>query len=164
MSELAGSGRKESASLKVGDKMSATLSGGAFDISPSGPQVQLISSKDTTVWKWTITPKTAGAQHLVLSFDVFITVDGKEGTRTINTLSRTIDVQVAWPETLQEWLEYVKKLLEGMNLLWVTILVPFGAYILHIWKKSGDDPKKAYAKVPSTTAPPAPRRGRKSRG
>jgi hypothetical protein len=164
MSELPGSGRKESASLKVGDKMSATLNGGgAFDISPSGPQVQLISSKDTTVWEWTINPKIAGTHFLILSFDAFITVDGKEGTRTINTLIKTIDVQVAWPETLQDWLDYVKKLFEGVNGLWATMLVPVGAYIIHIWKKTGN-PKKADATAPSKAASLGPRRARKSRG
>jgi hypothetical protein len=100
VSELNGPGRKESASLRAGDKMAATLSGaGAFDVSPSGPQVQLISHRDTTIWKWTVTPKVTGPQFLVLSFDAVLTVNEKEGTRTITTLTRKIDVQIGWPET-----------------------------------------------------------------
>jgi hypothetical protein len=124
--------------LQVSDKMSATLSGaGAFDISPSGPQVQLISHRDTTIWTWTITAKAAGTQFLILSFDAFLTIDGKEGTRTINTLTRKIDVQVGWPETPEEWLEYGKKLFEGVSWLWATILVPIAAYAVHFWRKRG---------------------------
>jgi len=69
ITELIGSGKKESASLRVGDKMAATLSGGgAFDISPSGPQAQLISHKDTIIWTWTITPKQTGSQFFNFNF------------------------------------------------------------------------------------------------
>lgn len=43
-------GRREIDTLKVSDRMAATLSGGtAFDVTPAGPQEQWISDKETTV-------------------------------------------------------------------------------------------------------------------
>ena len=149
MSELTGLGKKETVPLQVGDKMSATLNGGgAFDVSPSGPQVQLISHQDTTIWTWTITPKQAGPQFLVLAFDAFITVDGKEGNRTINTLKKKIDVQVGWPQTSSEWLDYGKKLFEGLNWFWASILLPVAAYAVHIWRmrRGPSDPNQKVQK------------------
>lgn len=61
-------------------------------------------------------------------------VDGKEGTRTINTLTRKIDVKIGWPETADEWFDYMKKMIESASWLWATILLPIGAYAVHRWK------------------------------
>jgi hypothetical protein len=129
IAELSGAGKTDSAPLLVSDKMVAMLNGaGAFEISPSGPQTQLISRIDTTTWTWTITPKQAGSQFLLLSFDAIISINGKEGTRTINTLRRKIEVEVGWPETFSDWLEYGKKLFTELTWLWVSILIPMAAY------------------------------------
>jgi hypothetical protein len=70
-----------------------------------------------------------GTQYLILSFDAVLTVDGKDGTRNINTFRRSIQVEVAWPETPSEWLEWFKKLFENVSWLWATILVPAGLWI-----------------------------------
>jgi hypothetical protein len=134
--EITESGRKESDPLKVGDKMAATLiGGGAFDVAPSGPQDQLISHRDTTVWTWTVTPKQQGTQFLVLTFDVILS--NPEGTRRISSFVRKIDVNVAWPETFGEWLEYGKKLFEGLNWVWATLLVPLAGFVYSYWRRTG---------------------------
>src|SRR5262249_32616547 len=123
-------GKKESAPLLVSNKMSATLSGGgAFDIAPSGPQTQWSSSHQETLWAWEVTRKQQGMQELTLAFDAHITVDGKEGMRTVNTLTRKIEVEVAWPETLSEWLKFIKETGENLGWLWATILVPVGVFL-----------------------------------
>jgi hypothetical protein len=58
---LSQAGNRETAGLEVGDRMSATLNGGAaFDISPSGPQTQPISQRQVTTWTWNVTPKASG--------------------------------------------------------------------------------------------------------
>jgi hypothetical protein len=136
MAELAGSGARQSAALRVSDKMAATLNGGdAFDVSPTGPQTQLVSHVETTTWTWTITPKLAGAQFLILTFDALISVDDKEGSRTVNTLRKEIDVEVGWPQTAGEWFDYGKSLFEDLSWLWGTILVPIAAFTIHWWRR-----------------------------
>lgn len=123
-------GASEGASLKIADRMAATLSGGsAFDISPSGPQEQWISKSDTTGWTWEVTPKSAGAQILILSFDAILTIDGKDDRRTINTFKKTISVDVSKTETIEDWLETIKKYGEDLSWIWVTILIPIGGGI-----------------------------------
>jgi tetratricopeptide (TPR) repeat protein len=143
---LTEAGKKETATLRVNDKMSATLiGGGAFDVSPSGPQMQLIDMKDITTWTWEVTPKLSGAHYLILSFDAILTVDGKEGTRNVTTLKRKIDVEVTWPETASEWVEFLRKWFENIGWFWTAVLVPFGLYFVARWRKwvSGTGPVNA---------------------
>ena len=145
ITQLTEAGKKESASLIVADRMSATLNGGgAFDVAPSGPQQQFISRQEVTTWTWEVTPKQIGTQFLILSFDAVLTVDGKDGTRNVNTFKRSIEVEVAWPATPSEWLEWFKKSFENVSWLWATILVPVGLWIWNRLRKKpppGTGPK-----------------------
>jgi len=138
-------GKKVSASLRVANRVSAMLSGGgAFDVSPSGPQQQFISHEQVTSWTWEVTPKQIGTQYLILSFDAVLTVEGKDGTRNINTFKRPIEVEVAWPETPSEWLDWAKKLFENLSWLWVTVLVPVALWIWNRFRRKpppGSGPK-----------------------
>lgn len=138
LAELKVSGRQASSDLKVSDRMSATLHGGsAFDVAPSGAQTQWISAKETTTWTWMVTPKQAGDQTLILSFDALISVNGKDGVRNVNTLHWPISVEVGWPTSVTEWLDYIKKLFEGASWLWATIILPVGLFIYtRFWKTS----------------------------
>jgi hypothetical protein len=134
--QLTQAANAESASLTVGDRMSATLNGGAaFDISPSGPQTQWISQNDVTTWTWTVTPKTAGTQYLIITFDAMITVDGKDGTRNVRTLTQTIDVEVGWPQTVGEWFDFGKKWFENAGWVWASVLVPIGVFVGGWWHR-----------------------------
>jgi hypothetical protein len=138
-------GKREVESLKIAKRMVATLEGGlAFDISPSGPQQQWISERETSDWVWQVTPKTVGEQTLVLSFDAIISLDGKEDKRKFNTFKRRIDVDVGWPETWGEWLELTKKTGENISWIWVTLLIPVGGAIW-AWIKRGERSKAGSA-------------------
>jgi hypothetical protein len=135
-SQLTEAGNKEVAGLDVGDRMSATLNGGAaFDISPSGPQVQWISEQQVTTWTWNVTPKTAGTQYLILSFDAVITLNGKDANRNIRTLTHTIQVDVGWPTTPSEWFDLSKKWFDNVNWLWASILLPIGLFLVGWWRR-----------------------------
>jgi hypothetical protein len=134
-------GKVEVVTLRISDRMVATLSGGsAFDISPNTPTEQWISRKEITSWSWLVTPKTVGEQILILSFDAVISIDGKDDKRSIMTLKRTIDVDVGWPETLGEWLELARKTVENISSLWAAILLPIAAGAWHLWRKRGVSP------------------------
>ncbi|MEF3365144.1 hypothetical protein V3H18_01215 [Methylocystis sp. 9N] len=116
--------------LKVSDRVAATLSGGsAFDISPAGPQEQAVSEDELTTWSWKVTPKAAGEQTLILTFDAFIPLQGKDVRRTVRTLTQKISVEVGWPESASEWLEFIKKQLETANGIWVALLAIGGAVL-----------------------------------
>jgi hypothetical protein len=121
------SGTVEVATLKVSDRMVATLVGATFDVSPTGPQEQWVSDVEPTAWTWQVTPKAVGEnQVLILTFDAVISINGKDDKRTINTFKRRINVDVSWPETIGEWLELIKKTGENVSWIWVTVLIPIG--------------------------------------
>jgi len=120
-------GKLESASLKVSNRMAATLSNAAaFDISPAGPQEQWISDKEETTWIWQVSPKVSGDQTLFLSFDAIISIDEKDNKRHINTFKKRINVEVDWPETFGEWLELIKKYGENLWWIWAMLVIPIG--------------------------------------
>jgi len=123
-------GKVETAPLKVSRGMIATLAGGAaFDISPSGPVTQWVSESEPTTWTWIVTPKTVGEQFLILTFDAIITLDGKDGKRSIRTFKKSIDVDVGWPQTVGQWMDLLKRWGEGVSYFWgVAIAVVGGGW------------------------------------
>ena len=139
-------GKRVVGTLKVSDKMEATLSGGsAFEVSLIGSKEQPISDKETTNWTWQVTPKRPGQQFLVLSFDAVIILNGKEERRTITTFKHRIDVEVGWPETGGDWLEFIKKTGENASWIWATLLLPCGVGVW-AWIK-----RKTRPQEPTTT-------------
>ncbi len=142
--QLTEAGKKENATLEVGDRMAATLNGGdAFTITPGGPQLQWISRSHVTTWTWDVTPKLSGTQYLILQFDAVITIDGKDGARTINTLKHPIEVDVGWPDSPSEWFELAKKWADNIGWFWASILVPIGALALGWLRKRPSPESKA---------------------
>ena len=123
-------GKVETAPLKVSRRMIATLAGGsAFDISPSGPVTQWVSESEPTTWTWIVTPRNVGEQFLILTFDAIITMDGKDDKRSLRTFKKRIDVEVGWPHSLGEWMEFLKKWAEGLSYFWgLVIAVGGGAW------------------------------------
>jgi len=77
----------------VGHFMTATLSGGGFDITPAGPQPKTLAADRSEVWQWRITAKEAGPQKLLLTISVDATAP--DGTRSRYDLARKpIDINV----------------------------------------------------------------------
>lgn len=73
---LTAQGRREVAQLRASDRMRATLTGGtAFEVTPSGPQMQFVGSKEPTVWHWEAAAKMAGKHELTLGFEAIISVN-----------------------------------------------------------------------------------------
>jgi hypothetical protein len=132
--QLTENGNKRTAILMVGDRMIATLSGAAFDVSPSGPQQQFVSRRGVTTWTWQVTPKKSGTQYLMLAFDALLSVGGKEGNHTVRTLKQEIEVEVAWTDWAKDRLDWLRGVSEHLTWLWVTFLVPIG---LWIWRQLG---------------------------
>lgn len=108
--------------------------------------MQFVSSEEPNIWQWEVTPKLAGQQALLLTFDVLIEVDKKEGFHNVNTLRQLITIEVGWPETPQEWADWFKKWVEYGGWLWTALLVPVGLLALRNWRKF-----HKYAQAASTT-------------
>ena len=130
MAELTAAGKRESDTLLVSDHMQATLAGGgAFDVSPSGPQSQWVSQSETTRWHWDVTPKLTGPQVLTLTLDAILTINGDKDTRNITTLTRQIDVRVSRPHGVGEWFARIKDIIEAIGWGWGVIVAVAGVLI-----------------------------------
>jgi hypothetical protein len=146
MSKITSPGKKEISSLKVGPNMTATLiGGGAFDISPSGPQSEFVTEESIASWTFAVTPKLTGPQELTLTIDATINVNGKDGPIRVNTLTRRIMVEVGWPETPAEWFEAGKTWFENLSWLWISILLPIGGIVVARWRKKSPDTSESQA-------------------
>lgn len=136
-----GSGSLEGAELRVSSRMVASLSGGpAFDISPDGPQEQWVSDNEVTSWLWEATPKVAGRHTLILRLEAVVSVEGRDGRRNIEPFIRPIDVSIAEPKTIEEWLEYIRKNGENVSWIWGTLILP-AAGAIWIWIRKRNPPE-----------------------
>lgn len=130
MDSLTAAGKKESALLQVSDHMQATLTGGgAFDVTPAGPQSQWISTAGTTTWHWLVTPKLTGEQFLTLTMDAIITIDGQKDTRNVTTLTRQINIEVARPHNSDEWFAWIKERVEAIGWVWGIAVAVVGVMV-----------------------------------
>jgi hypothetical protein len=116
--------------IKVADIMEAHLSGNEFEILAVSPEVQPISGRETTEWKWDIKPKDFGSLPLHLSVNAKLMLDGQERTRAIRTFDETVYVHVTWPRSA---IIFVRN---NWQWLWTTLLVPVAGWLWHRkWKR-----------------------------
>ncbi len=100
--ELSGT-EKESAVVKYSSTMKAELiseNKKAFEITPITPDTQVISSINTTSWKWAVTPLELGEQYLHLSLTAFLDIEGKETALSIKTFDKVIKVNISYPDEI----------------------------------------------------------------
>ncbi len=88
---LPGRGNIETGEAKVSERVAVRVSGAAFEISGASPEVQSLSPVTENVWRWSVTPQTAG-QH-DLTFEVFA-IDNDDVT-PLRTFSDTVTVKVS---------------------------------------------------------------------
>jgi hypothetical protein len=77
--------------------MEAKLSGQGFEIKAVTPERQPVTSNQETKWIWDVKALTSGDQFLYLTMNAIFENDGtKEKTRSVNTLSKIVQVRVSW--------------------------------------------------------------------
>lgn len=99
---------------QVGHYMTATLSGGGFDISPSGPQPKTLAADRSEVWQWRIKAKEEGPQRLVLTISVDATnADGTRSRYDLETRPFDIAVNVTDSERRSRKAQELKKKMDN---------------------------------------------------
>ena len=94
----------DTASIRMSSKMAARLEGQGFEITPSDAPIRLLTSSDTAVWQWQVTPRRSGDQLLVLTLLAYTEL----GPRPYTVLRRRIKVRVSWGDLFSDgtaWLE-----------------------------------------------------------
>jgi len=119
-------GEKIGARIRVSNNMEARLTGYNFQITAITPEVQAVSRKGTTEWKWEIKPKEGGEQTLHLTISAVLNVEGTSIPKTIRTFDRKIDVKITMIHRANAFLT------NNWKWLWTALLVPF---LLWFWRK-----------------------------
>lgn len=127
---LSDEGEKHSANIKISKEMEATLTGQGFDISVIGKEIQPISLKTPTEWKWEVKAKEPGVKYLHLVISAFVEINGKQLQKPIKTFDREIVVKVNWIEKTQSFVE------ENWQGLWTVILIPVLGFTWNYWKNN----------------------------
>lgn len=110
----------------VSSRMEAHLVGEGFDIEALSPEVQAISSRVPTEWRWQVTPVQKGTLLLHLSLHARITVEGKETPYILQTFERDIAVKVTLGQVVSNFFG------ENWKWMWTAIFIPVFAIL---WKK-----------------------------
>jgi hypothetical protein len=82
------------AEVKIGQRMRAALRGteGHFEIMAVGSEEQAVSYQTDTEWQWTITPKKPGTEHVILTLDLLVKIEGEDSYRTIETYRDSVEI------------------------------------------------------------------------
>lgn len=119
-------GEKIGATIKVSDRMEARLSGYMFQITAITPEIQAVSKRQKTEWKWEIKPKEKGRHSLHLTLTAHLEIDGHNTPRAIRTFSKIIEVKVTASQRIGLFLR------NNWQWLWAAILVPVAGWL---WKR-----------------------------
>ena len=119
-------GEKIGARIHVSNRMEARLSGRGFEIIAINPEIQAVSRRDVTEWKWEIKPKAAGKQNLHLTLSALLNIEGESTPRVIRTFDRIIIAEVTIGQQAKVFVQ------NNWQWLWAAVLVPIAGWI---WKR-----------------------------
>jgi Flp pilus assembly pilin Flp len=143
-------------SIQVSPRLVATLRGLAFNIEAVDPQLQTLSGRRPTTWRWVVEPRRSGEQLLRANVAAVLEVEGETTTRTIRTFS--IPVAVSERPLRERFSDFV---LDNWQFFFGVLLLPFalwGGKQLHSrWRKP---PGGGSSGAPKAPKPPTTRKPR----
>jgi hypothetical protein len=122
-------GRKEGATIKVAPLMEAHLTGLGFKIESTTPARQPISSQGVTKWSWDIEATDTGTQHLHLTLDAIIRVQGENTLWPVRTFDRTLTIRVTWYDQVSSLVS------TNWQWAWGAILAPLAALLVRNFRR-----------------------------
>ena len=123
---ISGEGEKVGATIRVSDRMEARLSGYMFQITAITPEIQAVSKRQQTEWKWEVQPKKEGRHKLHLTLAALLEVDEHSTPRVIRTFDKIIVVNVTMTKKIGLFIK------NNWQWLWAAILVPVVGWL---WKR-----------------------------
>jgi len=102
---------------------------------------QIISSVQTTTWRWSVTAKREGLHTLELIIYQLVTSDGKEFWHEVETYKANIEVEV----TPTSWLDWFKSL--DWKWIFATLLIPLAGGLWAWWKNRNKKPDVMQVKI-----------------
>ena len=93
--------------VKLTPRMTATVSGFGFEVSPKEGQVQAVSATEATTWPWQVKALESGVHTLTFTLAGTLTIEGKEVARNFYQYQQKVEVQVSpvgFAEKYWQWL------------------------------------------------------------
>ena len=131
---LDAAGKREGMEVQVSDDMEAHLTGDGFQITPTTPETQLVSSIQVTRWKWQIKALEVGTDNLSLSLNALLTVNGQSGKKSVQTFAREISVKVTSVTGVWAFIDQYRIYIGGFI---TVVLVPLVVYFFKNRKSRG---------------------------
>lgn len=139
----------QEATLKVGRRMAAQLSGEGFKIEPEGLQQRDLYIAQGATWDWKVTALKAPTHQLKIS--AYVVIPDKDGAlkeNLLKTLDLPLQVKVTTGQRIGDWMDSsVDWMTRGTN--WLKVLALFIAAALSVWgllKRKGKAPAEPPAK------------------
>lgn len=93
-------------SVKFSKIVEARLEGQNFEIEAITAARQPVSLKDTTEWRWQITPIKAGSESLYLNIYAVVKIDGEKHERLLKTFTREMLIDISFIEHPVEFIKH----------------------------------------------------------
>lgn len=119
-------GVKVGATIKVSVRMEARLSGYMFQITAITPEIQAVSKRQQTIWKWEIHPKKEGRHKLHLTLTALLEIDGHSTPCAIRTFDKIVEVNITATQKVKLFFR------ANWQWLWAAILLPVAGWL---WKR-----------------------------
>jgi|GEM_PF-1087714 len=126
-SQIEGTAKIESATIRVSDRMEAELSGSNFEITAITPKEQAVATEGDVEWKWEVKPKSEGRHQLHLTLTAILSIQGKDTRRAIRTFDKFIEIEVTSTQKIVGFFE------KAWQWLWAAILVPIVGWFWNKW-------------------------------
>jgi hypothetical protein len=119
----------ESRTVRISPRMEARLTGRGFEIETLAPDIQAVSSSETTRWKWMVTPTEHGSRTLHLALSAVIDVADHATPLVVRTFSRDIDVEISVPQRVVGFVQ------QHSGWLWTALVLPLLGYLWRLLRK-----------------------------
>ncbi len=139
--QLSGVGKREGARIRASNRMEAILSGPAFEITPTTPQTQAVSSQHTTRWMWRVEPTEPGEQTLHLRVYAQVDINGQGVPTEVKTFDRAIEVNVTMGQRVRMFMQ------EHWEWLVATIVLPLAGIGWRRFRNKGEGGDRARQKA-----------------
>ena len=87
-------GSTEKREAPVAQILSASIRGGDFGVSPSGPQMRTFTSLAPLEWQWSVTPLKTGDKELIIDVSADLVIDKEKTQVTLKVLREPIEIRV----------------------------------------------------------------------
>lgn len=121
----------EAATVRIANRMEATLTGWRLGIQALSPELQAIGSQQTTRWRWEVTPVQHGEAQLHLVLSAHVDVAGSDAPFVVRTFDRSVQVHITPGQRASDFFQH------NWQWLWAALLVPIAGYLWRQRKKRG---------------------------